>query len=96
MAGSSRAWRRISPLAPRLPETIAPRAGAGRCNDAPIEAELLTKPDFDEIVEHLDAFWGERDLSALHHPMFFHEFGDSAFVVRDANAGWRRTCWASS
>ena len=43
----------------------------------------MTKVAFDEIVERLPAFWGHRDLSALHHPMFFHEFGDSAFVIRD-------------
>jgi GNAT superfamily N-acetyltransferase len=30
----------------------------------------------------LAAFWGERDLRALHHPMFIHEFGEHALVVR--------------
>ena len=48
-----------------------------------MEPELITKADFDEIVASLATFWGERDLSALHHPMFFHEFGDSALLVRD-------------
>ena len=48
-----------------------------------MEPERVTKADFDEIVERLPAFWGERDLSALHHPMFVHEFGDSAFLIRD-------------
>ncbi len=49
-----------------------------------IEPERMTKADFDEIVDRLSAFWGERDLSALHHPMFFHEFGESALLIRDA------------
>jgi predicted GNAT superfamily acetyltransferase len=48
-----------------------------------MEPEALTKPDFDEIVARLGAFWGERDLSALHHPMFVHEFADSSLVIRD-------------
>jgi L-amino acid N-acyltransferase YncA len=48
-----------------------------------MEPEALTKADFDEIVARLDAFWGQRDLSALHHPMFAHEFADSSFVIHD-------------
>ena len=28
-----------------------------------------------EVVECLSAFWGEGDVAALHHPMFFHESG---------------------
>jgi predicted GNAT superfamily acetyltransferase len=48
-----------------------------------MEPEALTKRDFDEIVERLDVFWGERDSAALHHPMFVHEFADSSFVIRD-------------
>jgi L-amino acid N-acyltransferase YncA len=48
-----------------------------------MEPRTVTKADFDEIVARLDAFWGERDLSALHHPMFVHEFADSSFVIHD-------------
>jgi GNAT superfamily N-acetyltransferase len=48
-----------------------------------VQPESVTKADFDEIVDRLAAFWGERDLSAMHHPMFVHEFGDSAFLIRD-------------
>ena len=48
-----------------------------------MDPEPATKADYDEIVENLPAFWGERDLSQLHHPMFVHEFGDGALVVRD-------------
>jgi L-amino acid N-acyltransferase YncA len=52
-----------------------------------VEPEPLTKRDFDEIIERLDAFWGARDLSALHHPMFVHEFADTALVIRDEQGG---------
>jgi GNAT superfamily N-acetyltransferase len=48
-----------------------------------VEPELATKADFDEIVERMAEFWSERDLLALHHPMFVYEFGDSALVIRD-------------
>jgi len=48
-----------------------------------MEPEALTKRDFDEIIERLDSFWGERDLSSLHHPMFVHEFAESSLVIRD-------------
>jgi GNAT superfamily N-acetyltransferase len=48
-----------------------------------VEPELATKADFDEIVERMADFWGERDLLALHHPMFVYEFGDSALVIHD-------------
>jgi GNAT superfamily N-acetyltransferase len=52
-----------------------------------VEPELVTKADFDEIVDRLPAFWGERDLTALHHPMFVYEFGDSALLIRDERGG---------
>jgi GNAT superfamily N-acetyltransferase len=50
-----------------------------------MEPRALTKADFDEIVERRSAFWGERDLSAPHHPMFVHEFRDTSLVIRDAH-----------
>jgi ribosomal protein S18 acetylase RimI-like enzyme len=28
------------------------------------------------------AFWGERDLSAIHHPLLIHEFGRGALAIR--------------
>jgi ribosomal protein S18 acetylase RimI-like enzyme len=43
---------------------------------------LATVEDFLAVVESLSDFWGERDVLALHHPMFVHEFGDTAFVIR--------------
>ena len=45
----------------------------------------LTKADFDDIIEHLEDFWGVRNdkLLYIHHPMWLHEFGDTAFVAKD-------------
>lgn len=48
-----------------------------------MEPEPLTKFDFDAILERLPAFWGQRDPAELHHPMFLHEFGDGALLIRD-------------
>ena len=43
-----------------------------------------TKADFDQILLHLAEFWDEPDkVAPLHHPMFVHEFGDTAFAARD-------------
>jgi GNAT superfamily N-acetyltransferase len=39
--------------------------------------------DYAAILAALPRFWGERDVRPLHHPMFVHEFGDTALVVRD-------------
>lgn len=52
-----------------------------------MEPEPVTKADFDEIVDRLAAFWGERDLSAMHHPMFVYEFGETALLIRDRHGG---------
>lgn len=51
-----------------------------------LPVDKITKEDFDQIIENLDQFWGVRNdkLLYVHHPMFFYEFGDTAFVVRDA------------
>lgn len=47
-----------------------------------MQPQQATPADHAEILSSLPSFWGERDLSALHHPMFFHEFADTAFVLR--------------
>jgi len=45
----------------------------GRCRDG----------DLAEILRNFERFWGDRDLPrSLHHPMFFCEFGDTAFAAR--------------
>lgn len=48
-----------------------------------MRVEPASKADFDAVVASLPAFWGERDLRAVHHPFMWHEFGDSALVCRD-------------
>ena len=47
----------------------------------------LTKTDFDQIIERIDAFWGVTNdkLLYVHHPMFLYEFGDTAFVAKDGD-----------
>ena len=42
--------------------------------------------DLAEILRNLRRFWGDRDLRHLHHPMFFSEFADTAFIARRADA----------
>jgi ribosomal protein S18 acetylase RimI-like enzyme len=44
--------------------------------------------DLAEILRDYERFWGDRDLPRyLHHPMFFLEFRDTAFVARDRGSG---------
>ena len=45
--------------------------------------DLCMKADFDQIVGSLTDFWDDDRTQALHHPMFFLEFGSSAYVVRE-------------
>jgi ribosomal protein S18 acetylase RimI-like enzyme len=42
-----------------------------------------TKQDFTQILDGLADFWDGRQVRHLHHPMLIHEFGNSAFVIRD-------------
>jgi ribosomal protein S18 acetylase RimI-like enzyme len=36
-----------------------------------------------QILDDLPAFWGERDLRALHHPMWLRQFVDQAVLARE-------------
>ena len=47
------------------------------------EISRCTQQDYNQIVGELQDFWDGRETHPLHHPMFIHEFGDSAFVIRD-------------
>src|ERR1700719_3089293 len=49
----------------------------------PIEISLCTQEDYNRILEELPEFWEGRDARHLHHPFLIHEFGNSAFVIRD-------------
>jgi GNAT superfamily N-acetyltransferase len=49
----------------------------------PIEISTCTLQDYDQILGELSEFWDGRDTRHLHHPFLIHEFGNSAFVIRD-------------
>jgi L-amino acid N-acyltransferase YncA len=38
--------------------------------------------DFLQITSEIRDFWGSDRTLAYHHPMFIHEFGDTAFVIK--------------
>ena len=42
-----------------------------------------TVEDFYEIQETRETFWDGRDMRHLFHPFLLHQFGNSAFVIRD-------------
>ena len=44
------------------------------------ELRRATPGDLAAILDDLPAYWGDRDVRHLHHPMFVREFGDTAFV----------------
>ncbi len=50
-----------------------------------MEITNCTKADYDEIVTHLEEFWGTDRTLQLHHPMFLYEFGDTAYVARNGS-----------
>jgi ribosomal protein S18 acetylase RimI-like enzyme len=53
-----------------------------------IRIEGVRDGDLAEILRNFERFWGDRDLPRyLHHPMFFLEFGDTAFVAREPGRG---------
>lgn len=45
-----------------------------------------TVHDYHQILTHFDQFWDREAVRALHHPMFVHEFGNTAFVMKQENA----------
>jgi GNAT superfamily N-acetyltransferase len=50
-----------------------------------VQPRTATPDDYADILASLPRFWGERDLRALHHPMFLYEFGATALVIRAAD-----------
>src|SRR6266540_5095970 len=46
------------------------------------EISNCTAQDYDQILAALPEFWDGRDTRHLHHPLFIHEFGSSALVIR--------------
>jgi hypothetical protein len=49
----------------------------------PTEISICTDQDYTQILDELHEFWGARDTRHLHHPFLIHEFGNSAFVIRN-------------
>jgi GNAT superfamily N-acetyltransferase len=47
------------------------------------EIATCTQQDYNQILKEMPDFWNGRDIRHLHHPMLIHEFGNSAFVIRD-------------
>lgn len=48
-----------------------------------MELERCTHEDYLQILGELKEFWGTDRARQVHHPMFIHEFGDTAWVVRE-------------
>jgi GNAT superfamily N-acetyltransferase len=46
------------------------------------EPQRAAIEDLAAVAEEPRAFWGERDLPALHHPLLVHDFGETALVIR--------------
>jgi ribosomal protein S18 acetylase RimI-like enzyme len=47
------------------------------------DISTCTPQDYHQILDELSDFWDGRQVRHLHHPMLIHEFGNSAFVIRD-------------
>ena len=50
-----------------------------------MEIRNCTKADYDDIIAHIEDFWGSNRTLGLHHPMFLYEFGNSAYVIEDGD-----------
>jgi ribosomal protein S18 acetylase RimI-like enzyme len=52
-------------------------------SDVTVEVERCREGDLAEILRDFERFWGGQEFPRrLHHPMFFCEFRDTAFVAR--------------
>lgn len=45
--------------------------------------EPCTISDYHQIIEHISDFWGSDRTLNVHHPMFIHEFGNTAYVIKE-------------
>ncbi len=55
-------------------------AAKGKLREGDFTTRGISKSDYDYIVRVIDKWW-KGPTSALAHPMFFYELGDSAMVV---------------
>lgn len=49
-----------------------------------MKIEKCTIEDFNEIIRDISDFWGSDRTLHLHQPFLIHEFGNTAFVIREA------------
>jgi GNAT superfamily N-acetyltransferase len=47
-----------------------------------LEPQRATIADLAAVAGEPRAFWGDRELPALHHPLLVHDFGETALVIR--------------
>lgn len=48
-----------------------------------MQIESCSKADFDEIISHIEDFWGSGRTLHLHHPTLIYEFGNTAYVAKE-------------
>lgn len=48
-----------------------------------MEIEKCTLSDYNQILENIFLFWGSDRTLNVHHPMFIHEFGNTAYVIKE-------------
>jgi GNAT superfamily N-acetyltransferase len=67
------------------PAVWGPHSGKVVDLNAEWRVERCTPNDFLAILTDLEDFWGDAADRArrVHHPIFVHEFGDTAWIVRD-------------
>jgi len=46
---------------------------------------LCTMSDYSQITKDICDFWGSDRTLSLHHPYLVHEFGNTAFVLKDGD-----------
>jgi GNAT superfamily N-acetyltransferase len=61
-----------------------------------MKIEGLSPPDFLRIIDEIENYWGDDRTRALHHPMFVHEFRDTAYAIKigDLVAAYMLACVA--
>jgi GNAT superfamily N-acetyltransferase len=50
-----------------------------------MEISLCTKKDFDQILTDFVDFWGDESTKQSHNPVYLFEFGNTAYVAKEAD-----------
>jgi L-amino acid N-acyltransferase YncA len=50
-----------------------------------MEITPCTKADFDQIITDIADFWGNERTKSLHNPIYFYEFGNTAYVAKEGD-----------